>query len=162
MRIFFSWNFISLYVVGNFLRNFCTLNEELFSWNFILLNDEHFHETFSLCFPSSIFQYQIESNKRKEIFVVHNFLEILFVMHVSSIDLRITSSDKISSYKIFDTKPKFRQFFRFLPDFCIEILDKIFDGQNFLSAKIFDTKPKFRQFCPKNFFSIRYLISLCL
>ena len=45
----------------------------------------------------------------------------------------------------------FDTFVRFLSDFCIEILDKIFDGQNFSTDKIFDTKPKFWQFCPTNF-----------
>ena len=49
----------------------------------------------------------------------------------------------------------FDTFVRFLPDFCIETLDKIFDGQNFSSDKIFDNKPKFRQFCPTNFCPIR-------
>ena len=50
----------------------------------------------------------------------------------------------------------FDNFIRFLPDFCIKILDKILDGQNVTSDKIFDAKPKFRQFCPTNFFPIRY------
>ena len=50
----------------------------------------------------------------------------------------------------------FNNFVRFLPDFCIVILDKIFKGQNFSSNKIFDTKLKFRQFCPTNFRPIRY------
>ena len=50
----------------------------------------------------------------------------------------------------------FDTFVRFLLDFCIEMLDKIFDGQNFSSDKIFDTKSKFRQFCPTNFCPIRY------
>ena len=52
----------------------------------------------------------------------------------------------------------FDSFIRFLPDFCIEILDKIFDGQNFSSDKIFVTKSKLRQFCPTNFCPIRYLV----
>ena len=42
----------------------------------------------------------------------------------------------------------FDTFAWFLPDFCIETLDKILDRQNFSSDKIFDTKPKFRQCCP--------------
>ena len=53
-----------------------------------------------------------------------------------------TLSDKISSDKIFDGQNissdkistpsrNFDSFVRFLPDFGIEILDKIFDGQNF-------------------------------
>ena len=46
---------------------------------------------------------------------------------------------------------------RFLPYFCIEILDKIFDGQNISSDKIFDTKLKFRHFCPTNFCPITYV-----
>ena len=46
---------------------------------------------------------------------------------------------------------------RFLPDFCFEISDKIFDGQNCSSDKILDTKLKFRQFCPTNFCLIRYV-----
>ena len=43
-----------------------------------------------------------------------------------------------------------------MPDFLIEVLDKILDGQNFSSDKIFDTKLKFWQFCPTNFCPIRY------
>ena len=59
------------------------------------------------------------------------------------------SLDKIFRRTKFSTpSPNFDNFVRFLPDFCIEILDKIFDGQNISSNKIFDTKPKFRQFCP--------------
>ena len=49
----------------------------------------------------------------------------------------------------------FDNFIRFLPDFCIKILDKILDGQNVTSDKIFDAKPKFRQFCPTKFCPIR-------
>ena len=55
------------------------------------------------------------------------------------------SSDKIFRRTKFSTpSPNFDTFVQFLPDFCIEILDKIFDGQNFSSGKIFDTKQKFR------------------
>ena len=45
----------------------------------------------------------------------------------------------------------FDSFVRFLPDICIEILDKIFDGQNVSSDKIFDTKLKFRHFVRRIF-----------
>ena len=59
------------------------------------------------------------------------------------------SSDKIFRRTKFPTPGRnFNDFVRFLPDFCIKILDKIFDGQNFSSDRIFETKPKFRQFCP--------------
>ena len=51
----------------------------------------------------------------------------------------------------------FDNFIRFLPDFCIKILDKILDGQNVTSDKIFDAKPKFRQFCPTKFCPIWYI-----
>ena len=70
--------------------------------------------------------------------------------------IRVSATLNFSSDKILDTKPKFRQFFRFFTDFCIEMLDKIFDGQNILSDKILDTKPKYRQFCLTNFCRIRY------
>ena len=67
------------------------------------------------------------------------------------------STDKIFRRAKFSTPSRnFDTFVRFLPDFCIETLDKIFDGQNFSSDKIFDTKPKFRHFCPTNFCPIRY------
>ena len=57
----------------------------------------------------------------------------------------------------FSTRSRnFDSFVRFLPDSCIETLDKIFDGHNFTSEKIFDTKSKFRQFCPTNFCPIMY------
>ena len=68
------------------------------------------------------------------------------------------STDKIFRRTKFSTPSRnFDSFVRFLPDFCIEILDKIFDGQNVSSDKIFDTKLKFRHFCPTNFCPIRYL-----
>ena len=68
-------------------------------------------------------------------------------------DLEYTLSDNFRQKKFRRTKfltPRrnFDSFVRFFPDFCIDILDKIFDGQNISSDKIFDTKPKFRQFCP--------------
>ena len=50
----------------------------------------------------------------------------------------------------------FEKNFLFLPGFCIEVLDKISDGQHFSSDKIFDTKPKYPQFCPTNFCPIMY------
>ena len=50
----------------------------------------------------------------------------------------------------------FDTFVRFLPDFCIETLDKIFDGQNLSSDKTFDAKPIFRQFSLTEFCPIRY------
>ena len=59
------------------------------------------------------------------------------------------STDKIFRRTKFPTPSRnFDSFVRFLPDFCIEILDKIFAGQNVSSDKIFDTKLKFRHFCP--------------
>ena len=68
------------------------------------------------------------------------------------------STDKTFRWTKFSTPSRnFDRFVRFLPDFCIEILDKIFDGQNVSSYKIFDTKLKFRHFCPTNFCPIRYL-----
>ena len=68
------------------------------------------------------------------------------------------STDKIFRRTKFSTPSRnFDSFVRFLPDFCIEILDKIFDGQNVSSDKIFDTKLKFRHFCPTNFCPIRYI-----
>ena len=67
------------------------------------------------------------------------------------------STDKIFRRTKFSTPSRnFDTFVRFLPDFCIETLDKIFDGQNFSSDKTFDTKSKFRQFCPTKFCPIRY------
>ena len=66
------------------------------------------------------------------------------------------STDKIFRRTKFSTPSRnFDSFVRFLLDFCIEILDKIFDGQNVSSDKIFDTKLKFRHFCPTNFCPIR-------
>ena len=68
------------------------------------------------------------------------------------------STDKIFRRTKFSTSSRnFDSFVRFLPDFCIEILDKIFDGQNVSSDKIFDTKLKFWHFCPTNFCPIRYI-----
>ena len=52
---------------------------------------------------------------------------------------------------------KYNNFVRFVPDFCILILDKIFDVQIFSSDTNYDTKSKFRQFCPTNFCLIRYV-----
>ena len=69
------------------------------------------------------------------------------------------SADKIFRRTKFSTPSRnFDSFVQFLPDFCIEILDKIFDGQNVSSDKIFDTKLKFRHFCPTNFCPIRYIV----
>ena len=48
------------------------------------------------------------------------------------------SSDKIFRLTKFSTPSRnFDSFVRFLPDSCIEILDKIFEGQNFSSNKMF-------------------------
>ena len=67
------------------------------------------------------------------------------------------STDKIFRRTKFSTpRRNFDSFVQFLPDFCIEILDKIFDRQNVLSDKIFDAKVKFRHFCPTDFCPIRY------
>ena len=67
------------------------------------------------------------------------------------------STDKIfRRTKVSTPSRNFDSFVQLLPDFCIEILDKIFDGQNVSSDKIFDTKLKFRHFCPTNFCPIRY------
>ena len=68
------------------------------------------------------------------------------------------STDKIFRRTKFSTPSlNYDSFVRFLPDFCIEILDEIFDGQNVSSDKIFDTKLKFRHFCPTNFCPITYV-----
>ena len=54
------------------------------------------------------------------------------------------SSDEIFRWTKFLTPNRnFDNFVRFLPDLCIEILDKIFDGQNFrhqaeISTLLFD------------------------
>ena len=66
------------------------------------------------------------------------------------------STDKIFRLTKFSTPSvNFDSFVRFLTTFCIEILDKIFDGKNVSLDKIFDTKLKFRHFCPTNFCPIR-------
>ena len=68
------------------------------------------------------------------------------------------STDKIfRRTKLSTPSQNFDSFVRFLPYFCIDILDKIFDGQNVSTDKTFDTKLNFRHFCPTNFCSIRYL-----
>ena len=50
----------------------------------------------------------------------------------------------------------YHNFVRFLSDFCIKILDKIFDGHIHSSDKTFDAKPIFRQFSLTEFCPIRY------
>ena len=42
---------------------------------------------------------------------------------------------------MFDTKQEFDSFVQFLPDFCIEILAKILDGQNFRHQSKISTIP---------------------
>ena len=60
------------------------------------------------------------------------------------------STDKIFRRTKFSTPSRnFDNFVRFLPDFCIEISDKIFDA-----------KSKFRQLCLTNFCPIRYNVIL--
>ena len=69
----------------------------------------------------------------------------------------LTLSDKISSDKIFDTKPKFRHFcpiFVWLLNWNIR--------QNFRRPKFSTPKPKFRQFRPTNFCPIILKIKLRL
>ena len=64
------------------------------------------------------------------------------------------STDKIFLRTKFSTPSRnFDSFVRFLPDFCIEILDKIFVRQNFRHQAEIST------FCPMNFCPIRYLIN---
>ena len=65
--------------------------------------------------------------------------------------INIPYRTKVRRTKFSTLRRNFDTFVRILPDFSIETLDKIFDGQNFSSDKTFDTKPKFRQFCPTNF-----------
>ena len=65
------------------------------------------------------------------------------------------STDKIFRRTKFSTPSRnFDTFVRFLPDFCIETLDKIFDGQNFSSDEILDIIPKFRQFLSDKVYKI--------
>ena len=69
--------------------------------------------------------------------------------YVSSCQISIIPyRTKFRRTKFSTSSRNFDNFVQFLPEFSIEIIDTIFDGQNFSSDKIFDIKPKFRQFCP--------------
>ena len=100
--------------------------------------------------------------RRAKYFIGHNFrqqaeISTNFCLTFVSKYCTKFSTDKIFRRTKFSTPSRnFDSFVRFLTDFCIEILDKIFNGQNFSSDNIFDTKPKFRQLCPTNFCPIRY------
>ena len=82
----------------------------------------------------------------------HGFRGFLRIPYRTKFRRTKFSTDKIFCRTKFSTPSRnFDNFVRFCLNFYIEILDKIFDGQNFSSDKIFATKPKFRQLCPTNF-----------
>ena len=126
------------------------------SWNYLSWKRVHWIH------PNSLFDYLVGQN-----FVRQNFRQTKYFggqnfRHQAEISTLLShfcltfvlkhwtkfSTDKIFRRTRFSTPSRnFDNFVWFLPDFCFEILDKIFD-----------TKLKFRQFCPTKFCPIRYLI----